>query len=240
MKRAFDSYGARHKEIIKPNFLFMRQQAISLFGEATLLDAAKLLKDAAALVSNESAFSLGQPKGDQVAIDPPDSLKRITPEQTTESANEEASIYPQKPLPISTPERTPFKVPIASPEAISACCALIQNMIEAIRLSYSYNAVKLRASLDRIKTQEGLTDNEVHALSMIAAGPLGWIKATHPELALQISAIEQTLEQAAIIGALQETELNTQKLLAYWQKVLGQWQAQVDKFFPGLNAEGEE
>lgn len=229
LKRVYDrgtSSEAKEALGLKSKFLHVRAKAISLFGEASLLEASKKLKA-------EPERILEKPEGGTVQNASNENLALILP-----------SAPPTQSLPTSTPSPEPrvaFRVPIADPDAVASCTTLITGILDRIRESYIYNAPRLtQLSAELQSVEEPITDDKLIAAMLIAAGPLTWIKNTRPELAMQIRTLENVLEQSAIMGALGPVEVAGAAFLAHWQKALRDWQTQVDLFFPTLNQEGGE
>lgn len=221
LKRAFDSASEKEKEAFKPRFLFIREKAIALFGEAKLKEAAKALKA-------EPGRKLGFRPAEIVQANIKNYILLKAP------GSENAELFP----PIE-PARQPHRSPIAEPEAVAACFELITGVLDEIRKSYIYNAPRLRELASKLSEAKDLNLDELKAAEMIASGPLAWVKVAHPALALQVKTIEAALEQSAVIGALGAVELSAGAFLGHWQKILRDWQTQVDKHFPNLNSEGE-
>lgn len=231
IKRIFDNIPRPDfKESVKPRFLYLREIAISTFGEQALRDAATKLK-------KDPGLKFGEPSSGEVETSHNEGEGALVllevPERVLEAC---------KPKPISLPtsptDKAAFRVPIASPENVAACVKFLTGIIDEVRNSYQFNAPRLLALTEQMKEKGELSEKDLSTAMLLAAGPLAWIKIARPELALQINALEGVLEQATVMGAFGNLELSGAAFLGHWQKVLRDWQSQIDAMF-GEEKEGE-
>lgn len=235
VKRAYDKLSAEKKATYKPRFLYIRECAISRFGETDLRRAAKALAFKPEYELRVTPSTTG-PKDTEaqelVLLEVPERLLEKPAEKAPKSPVEAGNVLHPTPA-----TKEVFRVPIANPEHVEACFKLLQETLEEVRKSYAYNYPKLKALLEKLKGAQDLSEKEERAIAMLGSGPISFIRAFHPELQIHLTALEGVIESSALLGAFTDVQAATNGYIGAWQAALRRWQREIDQFFPNLNAD---
>ena len=235
VKRAFDKLSDEKKAIYKHRFMYIRECAISRFGEQDLRRAAKALQHKPEYELRVEPTTRGPKnleKEELTLLEVPDRLVLENAAKPPKSPIDAGHVLDPTPA-----TKEVFRVPIANPEHVGACFKLIEAILDEVRKIYLFNYPRLKTLLEKMKSDQDLSEKEERAIATLGSGPIPFIRSYHPELHLHLVALEAVIESSALLGAFSDVEAARDGYIGAWQAAMRRWQREVDQFFPTLSTE---